>query len=116
VIIDKDNTTIIEGAGKANEIEGRIRQLGMQVEDASSDYVFVIPAPDRPPKGQLLQEVVRTPLLTESRMAVVQFWRGRLQWDRFESTLHMQDVQLGPSGFGVCLRSMIRRVLRVRLA
>src|SRR5689334_24866300 len=27
VIIDKDNTTIIEGAGKANEIEGRIKQL-----------------------------------------------------------------------------------------
>jgi chaperonin GroEL len=38
VIIDKDNTTIIEGAGKANEIEGRIKQLRMQVEDASSDY------------------------------------------------------------------------------
>jgi chaperonin GroEL len=38
VIIDKDNTTIIEGAGKANEIEGRIKQLRTQVEDASSDY------------------------------------------------------------------------------
>ncbi len=38
VIIDKDNTTIIEGAGKANEIEGRIKQLRTQVEDATSDY------------------------------------------------------------------------------
>jgi len=38
VTIDKDNTTIIEGAGKANEIEGRIKQLRGQVEDASSDY------------------------------------------------------------------------------
>jgi chaperonin GroEL len=38
VIIDKDNTTIIEGAGKANEIEGRIKQLRTQVEDAKSDY------------------------------------------------------------------------------
>jgi chaperonin GroEL len=38
VIIDKDNTTIIEGAGKAKEIEGRIKQLRTQVEDASSDY------------------------------------------------------------------------------
>jgi chaperonin GroEL len=38
VIIDKDNTTIIEGAGRAKEIEGRIKQLRTQVEDASSDY------------------------------------------------------------------------------
>jgi chaperonin GroEL len=38
VIIDKDNTTIIAGAGKASEIEGRIKQLRSQIEDASSDY------------------------------------------------------------------------------
>jgi chaperonin GroEL len=38
VIIDKDNTTIIEGAGRTNEIEGRIKQLRTQVEDATSDY------------------------------------------------------------------------------
>ncbi len=38
VIIDKDKTTIIEGAGKADEIEGRIKQLRTQVEDATSDY------------------------------------------------------------------------------
>jgi chaperonin GroEL len=38
VIIDKDNTTIVEGAGKAAEIEGRIKQLRMQIEEASSDY------------------------------------------------------------------------------
>jgi chaperonin GroEL len=38
VIIDKDNTTIIEGAGKANEIESRIKQLRTQVEDARPDY------------------------------------------------------------------------------
>jgi chaperonin GroEL len=38
VIIDKDNTTLIAGAGKASEIEGRIKQLRTQIEDASSDY------------------------------------------------------------------------------
>jgi chaperonin GroEL len=38
VIIDKDNTTIVEGAGKAAGIEGRVKQLRMQVEEASSDY------------------------------------------------------------------------------
>jgi chaperonin GroEL len=38
VIIDKDNTTIIEGAGKNSEIEGRIKQLRAQVEETTSDY------------------------------------------------------------------------------
>jgi chaperonin GroEL len=38
VIIDKDKTTIIEGAGKAVQIEARIRQLRTQIEDATSDY------------------------------------------------------------------------------
>jgi chaperonin GroEL len=38
VTIDKDNTTIVAGAGKASEIEGRIKQLRIQVEDTTSDY------------------------------------------------------------------------------
>src|SRR5579862_1713992 len=38
ITIDKDNTTIIEGAGKNSEIEGRIKQLRAQVEEATSDY------------------------------------------------------------------------------
>ena len=38
VIIGKDNTTIVGGAGKPSEIEGRIKQLRAQVEDVSSDY------------------------------------------------------------------------------
>jgi chaperonin GroEL len=38
ITIDKDNTTIIAGAGKASQIEGRIKQLRAQVEEATSDY------------------------------------------------------------------------------
>src|SRR5208283_1772604 len=38
VTIDKDNTTIIAGAGKPAEVEGRIRQLRTQIEDTASDY------------------------------------------------------------------------------
>jgi len=38
ITIDKDNTTIIEGAGKAKDIEGRVRQLRTQVEETTSDY------------------------------------------------------------------------------
>jgi chaperonin GroEL len=38
VIIDKDKTTIIEGAGKPGAIEGRIKQLRTQIDEATSDY------------------------------------------------------------------------------
>jgi len=38
VTIDKDNTTIVSGAGKTSEIEGRIKQLRMQIEETTSDY------------------------------------------------------------------------------
>jgi len=38
VTIDKDNTTIVEGAGKASEIDGRIKQLRAQIEETTSDY------------------------------------------------------------------------------
>ena len=38
VIIDKDNTTVIEGAGKKSAIEGRITQIRTQIEDTTSDY------------------------------------------------------------------------------
>jgi chaperonin GroEL len=38
VIVDKDNTTLIEGAGKASTIEGRIKQLRVQIEETTSDY------------------------------------------------------------------------------
>src|SRR5713226_3423808 len=35
---DKDNTTIVEGGGKASEIEGRIKQIRVQIEETTSDY------------------------------------------------------------------------------
>ena len=38
VVVDKDNTTIVEGAGSAKEIEGRIKQLRAQIEETTSDY------------------------------------------------------------------------------
>jgi chaperonin GroEL len=38
VIIDKDNTTVVEGAGKKSAIEGRIAQIRAQIEDTTSDY------------------------------------------------------------------------------
>ena len=38
VVIDKDNTTIVEGAGKASAIQGRIKQIRVQIEETTSDY------------------------------------------------------------------------------
>jgi len=38
VVLDKDNTTIVEGAGKTKEIEGRIKQIRAQIDETTSDY------------------------------------------------------------------------------
>jgi chaperonin GroEL len=38
VVIDKENTTIVEGAGQAQDIEGRVKQIRTQVEETTSDY------------------------------------------------------------------------------
>jgi chaperonin GroEL len=38
VSIDKDNTTIVDGAGKKNDIEARIKQIKQQIEETTSDY------------------------------------------------------------------------------
>src|SRR5207237_2799191 len=36
--VDKDNTTLIDGAGKKADIEGRIKQIRAQIEETTSDY------------------------------------------------------------------------------
>jgi chaperonin GroEL len=38
IVIDKDNTTIVEGKGKRADIEARVKQIRKQVEDTTSDY------------------------------------------------------------------------------
>jgi len=38
IVVDKDNTTIIDGAGKKSEIEARIKQIRAQIEETTSDY------------------------------------------------------------------------------
>jgi chaperonin GroEL len=38
VVIDKDNTTIVEGSGKSSAIEGRVKQIRVQIEETTSDY------------------------------------------------------------------------------
>src|SRR6184192_3123866 len=38
LVVDKDNTTLIDGAGKKADIEGRIKQIRAQIEETTSDY------------------------------------------------------------------------------
>jgi len=38
IVVDKDNTTIVEGAGKAEAIEGRVKQIRKEIEETTSDY------------------------------------------------------------------------------
>ena len=38
IVIDKENTTIVEGTGKSADIKGRINQIRKQIEETTSDY------------------------------------------------------------------------------
>jgi chaperonin GroEL len=38
IVIDKDNTTVIDGAGKRADLEGRVKQIRAQIEETTSDY------------------------------------------------------------------------------
>jgi chaperonin GroEL len=38
ITVDKDNTTIVEGAGKTSDIEGRVKQIRTQIDETTSDY------------------------------------------------------------------------------
>jgi chaperonin GroEL len=38
IVVDKENTTIVEGAGKAKDIAGRVKQIRTQIDETSSDY------------------------------------------------------------------------------
>jgi len=38
VVVDKENTTIVEGTGKSSEIQGRVNQIRRQIEETTSDY------------------------------------------------------------------------------
>jgi chaperonin GroEL len=38
IVIDKDNTTLVEGSGKQKDIEGRVKQIRVQVDETTSDY------------------------------------------------------------------------------
>ena len=104
VTIDKDNTTIIEGAGDHKAIQGRVKQLRTQVEETTSDY-------DREKLQERLAKlvggvaVIKVGAATETEMKEK---KARVE-DAMHATRAAVEEGIVPGG-GVALRSEERRV------
>jgi chaperonin GroEL len=100
VVIDKDNTTIVEGAGKRAAIEGRIKQIRTQIEDTTSDY-------DREKLQERLAKmaggvaVVRVGAATESEMKEL---KARVE-DALHATKAAVEEGIVPGGGTALLRT-----------
>ena len=100
VIIDKDNTTIIEGAGKRAIVEGRIKQLRTQIEETTSDY-------DREKIQERLAKiaggvaVIRVGAATETEMKEL---KARVE-DALHATKAAVEEGIVPGGGTALLRS-----------
>jgi chaperonin GroEL len=100
VVIDKDNTTIVEGAGKRTAIEGRIKQIRTQIEDTTSDY-------DREKLQERLAKmaggvaVVRVGAATESEMKEL---KARVE-DALHATKAAVEEGIVPGGGTALLRT-----------
>jgi len=100
VIIDKDNTTIIEGAGKRATVEGRIKQLRTQIAETTSDY-------DREKIQERLAKiaggvaVIRVGAATETEMKEL---KARVE-DALHATKAAVEEGIVPGGGTALLRS-----------
>jgi len=100
VIIDKDNTTIIEGAGKKSLIESRLREIRMQVEETMSDY-------DREKLQERLAKmaggvaVIRVGAATETEMKEI---KARVE-DALHATKAASEEGIVPGGGVALLRT-----------
>ncbi|HUS46072.1 MAG TPA: chaperonin GroEL [Phycisphaerae bacterium] len=108
VIIDKDSTTIVEGAGRKQDIQERIAQIRRQIEATTSDY-------DREKLQERLAKltggvaVIRAGGATETE---VKERKARIE-DAQHATLAAVEEGIVPGGGVVCLRA-IEAVLKVR--
>jgi chaperonin GroEL len=100
VVIDKDNTTVIEGAGKRNAIEGRIKQIRTQIDETTSDY-------DREKLQERLAKmaggvaVIRVGAATESEMKEL---KARVE-DALHATKAAAEEGIVPGGGTALLRT-----------
>jgi chaperonin GroEL len=108
VVVDKDNTTIVEGAGKPKEIEGRIKQIRAQIDETTSDY-------DREKLQERLAKlaggvaVIKVGAATESAMKEK---KARVE-DALNATRAAVEEGIVPGG-GVALLRASRAIDRVK--
>ncbi len=101
IIIDKENTTIVEGAGKSGDVQGRIGQIKKQIEETTSDY-------DREKLQERLAKlaggvaVVRVGAATETEMKEK---KARVE-DALHATRAAVEEGIVPGGGVALLRSM----------
>src|SRR5438093_3179392 len=109
IIIDKDNTTIVEGGGKKSEITGRIATIRKQIEETTSDY-------DREKLQERLAKlaggvaIIRVGAATESEMKEL---KGRVE-DAHHATRAAIEEGIVPGG-GVALLRAQKTVEALRL-
>jgi chaperonin GroEL len=100
IVIDKDNTTIIQGAGKKNAIEARLREIKMQIEETTSDY-------DREKLQERLAKmaggvaIIRVGAATESEMKEL---KARVE-DAMHATKAAAEEGIVPGGGVALLRT-----------
>jgi len=100
IVIDKENTTIVEGAGKTNDIKGRVEQIRSQIAETTSDY-----------DGEKLQErlaklaggvaVIRVGAATETEMKEK---KARVE-DALQATRAAVEEGIVPGGGTALLRA-----------
>jgi chaperonin GroEL len=101
IIIDKENTTIVEGAGKSSDVQGRIGQIKKQIEETTSDY-------DREKLQERLAKlaggvaVVRVGAATETEMKEK---KARVE-DALHATRAAVEEGIVPGGGVALLRAM----------
>jgi chaperonin GroEL len=110
VVVDKDNTTIVEGSGKSSAIEGRIKQIRTQIDDTTSDY-------DREKLQERLAKlaggvaVIKVGAATETAMKEK---KARVE-DALNATRAAVEEGIVPGG-GVSLLRCAKAVERLKLA
>jgi len=103
IVIDKDNTTVIEGAGKSAEIKGRVEQIRHQIDETTSDY-------DREKLQERLAKlaggvaVIRVGATTETEMKEK---KARVE-DALHATRAAVDEGIVPGGGVALIRSIAK--------
>ena len=109
IIIDKENTTIVEGSGKAGDVQGRISQIKRQIEETTSDY-------DREKLQERLAKlaggvaVIRVGAATETAMKEK---KARVE-DALHATRAAVEEGIVPGG-GVALLRVLPEVEKLKL-